>query len=258
MEHIAAIRNKIAKGQPVFGTLLSELRATGVVTTMATGGLDFFMVDLEHGTYDITDASRLIDAGQRAGICSIVRVPLYAPALFAQVLDAGAEALLVPQVRTMDDVRLAINLTKYQPIGQRGCHFCRPQVNFTRPASKPKYMAQANGQLATLIQIETVEAAELIDEIAATDGVDGLYIGPGDLAACLGHPDDDNSEDIATIATNVGAACKKYGKIAGYHSPPAQVPQLIEKGFTFFGYGVAIQMFMQGIATYLEQVKPRL
>ena len=255
MEHITAIRHKIAKGQPVFGTFLSELRATGVVTAMAISGLDFFMVDLEHGTYDITDAARLIDAGKRAGICPVMRVPLYAPALFAQVLDAGAEALLVPQVRTMDDVRLAINLTKYQPVGQRGCHFCRPQVNFTRPVSKPKYMAQANAQLATFIQIETAEAAELVDEIAATDGVDGLYMGPGDLAASLGHPDDDNSEDIATIATKVGAACKKYGKIAGYHSPPVQVPQLIEKGFTFFGDRVAIQMLMQGIASYLEQVK---
>lgn len=256
MQHITAIRKRICQGEAVFGTFLCELRATGVVTTMAQGGLDFFMIDMEHGMYDMTDVSRLIDAGKRTGICPIVRVPLNMPGWFAPVLDAGAEGILVPQIRTMDDVRLAVDQTKYHPLGRRGCHFCRPQVSFTRPVSKRQYMDQANAQIATMIQIETAEAAELVDEITATDGVDGLYLGPNDLAACLGHPDDVNHEDIAAIASNIGAACKKHGKIAAYHASPDQVPKLIEKGFSFFGQATAIQMFMQGIASVIEQVKP--
>lgn len=255
MEHITAIRNRISQGEAVLGTFLSELRASGVVTTMAQGGLDFFIIDLEHGMYDMTDVSRLIDAGKRVGICPIVRVPPTLPGMCFQVLDAGAEGILVPQVTTMDDVRRAVNLTKYLPLGRRGLHFLRPHTNFDTSGSKRRYMDRANAQVATMIQIETAEAAALVDEIAATDGVDGLYIGPSDLSASLGNPDDHSGEKIAAIATKVGAACKKHGKIAGHHTGPDQIPELIKKGFSFFGYSAALRFFMDGVESFVEQVK---
>lgn len=256
MELVKQMRERIAKDQAVFGTFLSEFRASGAVTALKNGGLDFFMIDLEHGVYNPTDVAGLINDGKRMGMCPIVRIPLSSPGMYFWVLDAGAEGILIPQARTMDDVRQAVSLTKYPPMGLRGAHGNRPHANFMPPGDPRAYMDQANKQVATLIQIETAEAAELADEIAATEGVDGLYIGPSDLSISLGHAGNCDHEDMTEVMVDVGAACKKHGKIAGYHfRKPEHLPELMERGFRFLGYSCAMALFKQGVADLVGQIK---
>lgn len=258
MERIKRIREKMSQGGPVIGTFMVELRAAGAVAALTEGGLDFIMIDLEHGAFDMTEVTRLIDNAKHAGLCPIVRVPLNLQGLYTRVLDAGAEGILVPQVTTMEDVRQVVNVTKYYPVGRRGVHAIRPHTNFVPFADPRKFMDQANEHLATIIQIETPEAAALADEIAATEGVDGLYIGPSDLSTMLGHAGNSRHEDIVKIMIEVGAACKKHGKIAGYHIEPGQLPQLMENGYRFFGYKCSQRLLVRGAESLVQECKSAL
>ena len=237
MRKVQQMRNQIARGRPVFGTFLVELRSPGVAASIAMHGFDFFMVDAEHGLFDVTELRHLIDAGHHRGICPLVRVPWTNPSLTAQVLDAGVEGIVFPQVRTMEQVQRIVQITKYPPLGQRGLHFLVGHSDFKKPDSMSQYMEQANRELLTLVQIETREAAGLVEDIAGTEGVDALYVGPGDLAANLGHADDRTRPEMDQVMRKVGEACRRHGKLAGTHfSDPSELGPLIEWGFSIFGY----------------------
>jgi 4-hydroxy-2-oxoheptanedioate aldolase len=234
---------------------MTELRAAGAAAVLADGGFEFVFIDLEHGAYELDNACRLIQAGKAAGICPLPRVPLTAAGLFARLLDCGAEGVLVPQVRTMADVQQAVNLSKYPPVGRRGLHFLRPHSGFKVPADAAAYLDAANRSLLTLVQIETAEAVELIPEIAASEGVDGLYVGPGDLSVNLGQPDGLRQHELEPVLRAVGAACKAHGKIAGYHfHDAAEVRRCREYGFSMFGYSCALRLLMNGVRQLHEQL----
>tara|TARA_B100000809_G_scaffold67965_1_gene65121 strand:+ start:2640 stop:3422 length:783 start_codon:yes stop_codon:yes gene_type:complete len=259
MENIRELRQRLRKGTPCFGTFLVEMNSSGVVATMANCGFDFFMIDLEHGALDLSDVTRMIDVGKCRGLTPLVRVPLRSPGLFAAILDGGAEGIIVPQIRTMAEVQTAVKLTKYPPLGERGVHLLLPHTNFTIPPDKATYLNEANQQLATLIQIETVEAVTILDEIAATQGVDGLYIGPDDLETSMRNAGNTDPDFLMKVVANVGTACRRHEKIAAIHIPkPDMLPQLMAHGFTLFGYAAALRVFAQGATALLNKMRENL
>ncbi len=259
MDNIRELRLRLRNGTPCFGTFMTEMNSSGVVATMANCGFDFFMIDLEHGALDLSDVTRMIDVGRCRGLAPLVRVPLRSPGLFAAILDGGGEGVIVPQIRTMAEVQAAVDLTKYPPLGQRGVHLLLPHTNFNIPPDKTTFFNEANQQLATLIQIETVEALSIIDEIAATHGVDGLYIGPDDLETSMRNAGNTDPDFLMKVVADVGAACQRHEKIAAIHIPrPDMLPQLMAHGFTLFGYGAALRVFAQGVTALLDQMRQNL
>lgn len=255
MRQVQHLRDRIAAGEPVFGTFIVEFNAPGAVIAVSHSGFDFVMVDCEHGTYDLSQVRQLIDTAVAAGISPWVRVPAANSSMIGQVLDAGAEGIVVPQVRTMDQVRRVVEQTKYPPLGQRGLHMMRGHANYRVPDDMGSYVCEANRQLITLIQIETAEAAEMVDDIAATDGVDALYIGPGDLSITLGHPGRPDNPDSRRVYANTAAACKKHGKIAGTHyDEPTTIPALVEQGFSVFGWRAAISALFLGLQDVVGRI----
>jgi len=258
MELAADLRRRIADGQTVFGTFIVEMKTPATAQILKQSGFDFCVVDTEHGAYCTDEVRRLIDAAKHAGICPMVRVSLVDPAMMGRALDAGAEGIVVPMCRSMEDIRTAVVRTKYPPLGRRGLHLLRPHTDFNPPADAPEFCRQANDKLILAIQIETVAAAALIDEIAATEGVDMLYVGPGDLSAEMGHFKQLTHPDVRDIVARVGRACQEHNKLAGSHGRLEDVSELARMGIRAIGYGAALRLFWEGAETFINRARERI
>ena len=251
------LRDQIASGRPALGTFLAELNTAGVPQILSNGGLDFVIIDGEHGTHCVEQIRVLIISAHAAGITALVRVVLGDRGAVTKVLDAGADGIVFPQVQSMDDVHLAVEHSKYPPLGRRGVHLLRPHTRFNPPAERFKYMDECNRTLITAIQLETTAAGEIAEEIIATEGVDMIYVGPADLAANLG--DCDSPEDkIRQIQTRAARACRQHGKIAGSHCTLEDIEWLRGEGFAVFGYAAATKLLIEGAERFTRRAHDAL
>lgn len=238
------LREKIANGQPVLGTFLVEFTGPAVVQAMVNADFDFVFLDGEHGNQNPREIEATLAASYQAELCAIVRPPDANRAMATRSLDAGAAGILVPFCGTIDDVRQAVRATKYRPIGQRGVHLFRGHTRHRVPGDPAAFLAEANRDLLTLIQVELASALSLVDEIAATEGVDGLYLGPGDLSVDLGVPGQWDAPVMTEAIRATAAACRKYGKIMGCHIGDLQyTPRLREMGVQMFGFQCDIEIY---------------
>ena len=248
-----ALREKIEKGRPVIGTFLVEFTGPAVVSAMANAGFDFLFLDTEHGNQNPREVETTIEAGYRAGLCTIIRPPDANRAVITRSLDAGAGGAIVPFCATMDDVFEAVRATKYMPIGKRGVHLFRGHTRHRAPDDPAAYMAEANRDLLTLIQIELASALPLVDAIAATEGVDGLYLGPGDLSVDLGVPGQWDAPVMTEAIRATAAACRKHGKIMGCHVGNLELaPMLREMGVQMFGFQCDIEIYAAAAASIVN------
>jgi len=249
------LREKIASGRGVFGTLLCESESPGVAQILSNAGFDFIVIDCEHGSYSSEQASALISSAHEATIAVLVRVPLDNRGMVTQVLDAGADGILFPQSRSLNDVRLAIDWSKYPPEGQRGVHMFRPHTHFNPPADSFEYMKKANRSLITAIQIENPQITAEIDEIVSMKGVDMVYIGPSDLKANLSCGGESVERVVRQIRTQTINACKRAGKIAGSHCAIEDITNLRREGFSVLGYAAASRLLATGAEDFIKQAR---
>ena len=258
MQEIQELRQCVQNGEVVLGTFLVELTAPGVVEILAAAGLRFVLIDAEHGTYNLDQIRRLLDMAAKTRTASLARLTIDDRGTVTKVMDAGAQGIVFPQIRTMDEVRRAVELTKYPPLGRRGFHTMRPHTDFGKRGDAA-FLRQANESNITAIQIETVEAVELIEPIAATEGVDMLYVGPGDLSLNLGCVGELNDPRVQQAIERVGRQCRAHGKIAGCHIGDVSVlPGLREKGIQVFGYSAALRILKEGVEALGERVRQTL
>jgi 2-keto-3-deoxy-L-rhamnonate aldolase RhmA len=248
------LREKIEMGRPVLGTFMVEFSGPAVVSVMANAGFDFLFIDGEHGNQNPREVEVTIEAGYQAGLCTIMRPPDGNRAVITRSLDAGAGGVLVPFCSTLDDVRQVVRATKYTPIGKRGTHLFRGHTRHQRPDDPAAFLAEANRDLLTLIQIELAAAVPLVDQIAAIEGVDGLYIGPGDLSVDLGVPGQWKSPVMLNAIRATVAACRKHGKIMGCHTDELKdAAMLREMGVQMFGFACDIGMYSQSAASVVGE-----
>ena len=238
-------REAIASGRPVIGVFLVEFSSPAVVNVLADAKFDFLMIDCEHGNYDPREVEAMIDTAWQAGVCMIVRTPNEGRDLITRSLDAGAGGILVPAIDSMDQVHRVVRATKYRPLGKRGVHLFRGHTRHQR-IDWQSFMEEANRDVLTLIQIELAGALEIVEEIAATEGVDGLYIGPGDLSVDLGVPGQWDSPLLVDAIRKTVDACRRHNKIIGCHfNDFAVIPRLREMGVQMFGHSCDIALFAQ-------------
>lgn len=241
------LREKIDLGRPVLGTMLLEFSGPAVVSVTADAGLDFVVVDGEHGNQNPREIESTIEAGYQAGLATIIRPPYVDRGIFTRSLDAGAAGVLVPFCSTMKDVEDAVRATKYTPVGSRGSHLFRGHTRH-RQTDPAEFMAEANRDLLTLIQIELCEALELVDRIAATEGVDGLYIGPADLSVDMGIPGQWTDPRVLDAIRVTAEACQKHGKIMGCHfGDLKQLPLLSGMGVQMLGFECDLSIYRSAV-----------
>lgn len=256
MKSAQHLRSQITDGKIALGTFVIELKSEAVPIILKRTGFDFFMIDAEHGFMDPHEISQLIAAGKKESICPIVRVSSPHRSIVTPIIDAGAEGILVPMIRTMDDVQMAVQSTKYPPLGQRGAHFLRPACDFNPPDDMYAVCQSINRRSITALQVETVESIDIIDQMAATPGVDVLYVGPGDLSITMGSGKGLDDPAVMSVVEKVCIACQKHGKIAGCHVDiPARVTDLVRLGVQMVGMTAALKIFWEGTADYVERTR---
>ncbi|KAL9949380.1 hypothetical protein D7B24_006868 [Verticillium nonalfalfae] len=195
-----------------------------IVQIAKSAGYDSLFIDLEHTTLTMRDAGQLCIAANSAGITPFVRVPHECGRGFMQrVLDAGAMGIIVPHIHGVEDARRVIDVAKYPPVGHRSISAGFPQFEYAPlPAHIIQSEMNATGSVV-FIMIETADALEAVEDIAALPGCDVLLVGSNDLACEIGTLPDWDHKDFIGALRRVGAAAKAHGKMMGiaglYHRP---------------------------------------
>ena len=210
----------------------------------ATTGFDWLLIDGEHGPNDLRSMLAALQAIAPYPVHPVVRIPQGDATLIKQVLEIGATSLLVPMVESTDQARALVRATPYPPQGIRGVGPGLPRSS--RWNAHADYLQKANDGICLLVQVETATALAQIDQIAAVDGVDGVFIGPADLAASMGHL---GAADVPAVREAIDDGIRRIaaaGKAPGILAvDEARARQCIEQGVRFVAVGVDTSLLAQ-------------
>ncbi len=222
-----SLRQRWADGDVTYGAWCMMPGALGVEVIGRTG-FDWVLIDMQHGCMGYEGALDMIRAADLHGLSAVVRVPWNEPGIIGRMLDAGAEAILVPMIETADDARAAVDACRYPPRGHRSLGPIRVG---TRDGNG--YMRTANDRVAVIPMIETSSALDQVEEIAAVPGVDALFMGPFDLSIALGLPpgDNDGNEAFDAAVTRLAAAASSAGTALAVLSNQEVAPLRVAQGF---------------------------
>jgi 4-hydroxy-2-oxoheptanedioate aldolase len=185
----------------------------GYVTEALSGcGFDWLLLDTEHSPSDVLTVLPQLQAAAAYEVSAVVRPASNDPVLIKRFLDIGAQTLLIPYVQSGEEAQNAVAAMRYPPKGIRGVAGMTRASNFGRVQG---YARKAEAELCLLVQAETREALGRLEEIASVDGVDGVFIGPADLAASLGYPGQPSHPDVVAAINDAIKRLKKMGKPAG-------------------------------------------
>lgn len=191
-----------------------ELGGRGAMEALGHTGLDYVIIDTEHGCFSEETTADLILAAERHGLTPLVRIGSTQRPYVLRMLDIGARGLIVPNIRTIDQVRELVDAAKFPPVGRRG--FCPNRTSGWGSTEESRdvatYMELCNQSAQLIPQCETRDALENIEEIAALDGVDGIFVGPFDLSVDLGIPLQLDHPVMQEAIGRILAACKASNK----------------------------------------------
>jgi 4-hydroxy-2-oxoheptanedioate aldolase len=212
------IKEAWAEGRAVFG-LWSVTPGPAGAEILAQAGADYVCVDQQHGLIDYDSMVPMLQAIRAGGSAPITRVLANDPFLIMKALDAGAWAVIAPLVNSADDAARAVSACRYPPRGIRS--FGPVRAAGVIGSRDPEDLA---GEVLCLVMVETREGLERVEEIAATPGLDGIYIGPSDLALSLGLPPslEIKEGEHAAAVREIREACHEHGIAAGIHSPEGE------------------------------------
>jgi 2-keto-3-deoxy-L-rhamnonate aldolase RhmA len=211
------LKEKLASGQKIVGTMMRLTRNPAVAYLAKNAGLDFVMYDCEHSNYSFETLHDAFITANALGFSEFVRVPCNTKDYISRILDTGAIGIMVPMVETREHAETVVKYSKYQPVGDRGYTAGGPHTDYLG-GKHADMMERGNAKVLSIAQIETKLAVENAEAIASVNGIDVLLIGPNDLSLSLGIPGDMmNPLELEAIA-KVSAACKKHKKYFGMHA----------------------------------------
>ncbi len=229
------IRNRLkelwAEGRPTLNGWLS-IGNPFTAEIMAAQGYDSVTIDAQHGALDYSSVLPMLQAMRASGVVPMARVPWLEPGIIMKVLDAGAYGVICPMVNTAEQAAEFVSCLRYPPLGQRS--FGPTRANFSAGAN---YASEANGEILGFAMIETAQGMENLDAIAATPGLDGIYVGPADLTLGLTQgrlaPGFDREEpEMVAALQRIVATCKTAGIRAALHcGTPDYAARAIGWGF---------------------------
>ena len=181
---------------------------------MSTAGFDWLVIDGEHAPNDIRSIMAQLQVLEgKPDSHPVVRLPMGEAWLIKQALDIGAQTLLIPMVESADQARDLVRAMRYPPEGIRGSGAALARAS--RFSAIPDYIRTANDQMCLLVQVETVKGIEALDAILAVEGVDGVFIGPSDLAADMGHRGDSTHPEVRAVIQDALGRIAASNKAAG-------------------------------------------
>jgi 4-hydroxy-2-oxoheptanedioate aldolase len=228
---VKSIRERVLHRELLGGTFLN-LGSSLTAEIAGQAGFDWLLIDIEHGAGDRHELLFQLQAIESTPAAPIVRVAWNDPVLFKRVLDLGPSGIMVPCVQSAEEARKAVAAMRYPPAGIRGVAVMNRACGFG-PGFE-EYFKYADSKLLTVVQIETSTSVDHVDEIAATEGVDVLFVGPMDLSVSMGMVRQWNDPRMRAAFAKAVNACQRAGKAAGILVlNEDEVEQAVADGFTF-------------------------
>lgn len=236
------LKKRLATGEVVYGAWLG-MGDPYAAEMAATAGFDWLLIDGEHAPNDVRSLSAQLAAVLPSTSAAVVRPVNDDPALIKQMLDIGVQTLLIPMVGTADQARRILAATRYAPQGIRGVGASLARASKFGQVSD--YIATANGQICLILQVESRAGLAALDEMLAIDGVDGVFIGPSDLAADMGHPGNAAHPDVRAAVFDALRRIRAAGKTAGVLATEAGfIQDCVAAGANFVGVGIDVLLYV--------------
>ncbi|MEO8907533.1 MAG: HpcH/HpaI aldolase/citrate lyase family protein [Microbacteriaceae bacterium] len=216
-----------------------------VAEICAGSGLDLLLIDGEHGPNTLDSILPQLQAVAAYPITTIVRLPVADTAVVKQFLDAGAQNLLAPMVNTAEQARTMVQAVRYPPLGVRGVGSALARSS--RWSRIDDYVQRAHELVSLIVQIETAEAVGNVEQIAAVEGIDAIFIGPADLAASMGHLGEQDHPDVVAAIENTIAVAKRLGTPVGINAfAPKMAGHYLAAGVDFVFVGSDVTLLARG------------
>ena len=245
------LREKLDAGRIAAGLVVVHSRAPSIARIARSCGFDWLFIDLEHGTMSLEAASQICVAALDAGIVPLVRVPANDPAWIGRALDGGAMGVVVPHIDSAEAASRAADAARYPPAGSRSLSGLLPQLGF-RPLPAPEAMRQADARSFLVGIVETREAVDRIDEIAAVPGLDALQVGTTDLSVSLGVPGDVVHPRVQEAVRRTVEACSRHRRTPGLGG--AYRPEALR---LYAGLGVRLMLVGNDLALLVAALRER-
>jgi len=246
---INALKRDLKNGKQTFGIWVT-ISHSDVTEFLSRLPFDWFLFDQEHSPLDDQLSQQLMQAMGGTSVTPLVRVAWNDPVLIKKALDTGAHGIIVPYVNSREDAEAAVRACLYPPQGIRGFGPRRAAV------LDPDYVRTANEEIFVMVQIETEEAVNNVDEILSVQGVDAFFLGPFDLAASMGSIGDPSHPRVQDAIQKVRDSGRRHGLPGGiWMGAGAPLEQRIREGWQFICLGMDVSLLMDGASAALASAK---
>ncbi len=231
------LKDKIRNNELTIGTWLT-IPHLSIVEILATAKFDWIAIDIEHSAIGIESLMNIIAHIQAADIKALVRVSSNNEVVLKRVLDAGADGVIVPMIKSKEDAQSMINSVYYPPKGNRGVGLSRAQVYGTH---FDEYQKRLSDNIIIIAQIEHIDSISNLDDILSFDEIDATLIGPYDLSASMGFPGKYEMKEVKSVIAKYELLCRQKNKPAGAHvisSDFSKTKEKMKAGYRFLAYSL--------------------
>jgi 4-hydroxy-2-oxoheptanedioate aldolase len=244
----------IRAGRPQIG-LWCAINDSNVAEMLANCGFDWMLFDAEHGPLDPLAVLPLLQAVAPYPVHPIVRASSLNPSEIKKLLDCGALSILVPYVQSVEEARLAAAAVAHAPDGIRGV---AGLTRASRYGTVPDYHRRAREEVCLLVQIETRSALDALEDIAAVPGIDGVFVGPADLAASLGHPGEPSHPEVKAACLDAMRRLRAAGMPSGFLTLDTDfLAEVIAAGSVFTAVDIDTAILRRGAAAQAAHWRPK-
>ena len=249
------LRSKVRAGEQVSGAMVFEFFTPGIAQIMSHAGAEFIIYDMEHAGVSHETLKWQVSACRGLPVTPLARPPSSTYDQIARLLDIGIKGVMVPMVDDAEEAARIVEACRYPPAGRRGAAFGFAHDDYA-PGAPADKIAAANEEVLVIAQVETERGLANVDAIAATEGVDVVWIGQFDLSNFIGVPGDFESPAYLDACEEIAAAARRHGKALGAMAPnPAWAADYKRQGFEMIAAGTDMGMLSAGLSSILDGAK---
>lgn len=252
-------QEKTLQGEKTIG-MFFEMGNSNVAEALSLTGLDYFIVDTEHGPFDVESTLEILRAAELHDCTVFARVKDSSRPSILKMLDIGIKGLIIPQVHSLKEIKKIVEYGKYHPIGQRGVAFSRGasygQAEHAKGKTIDEYFDTCNKHFLLIPQCETVGCLNEIEDIAQTEGVDGIFIGPYDLSVSMGIPTQFDRPEFKAALERILSAVKAAGKFCIIYAANIQIgKERLSQGYDSITLAEDVGWYIKAIQEVIQKVR---
>lgn len=254
MPEIGKLKKRLQAGETVVGPFVI-IPSAPLVDSLGYAGMDFCIIDTEHGPISMETATDLVIAAQGSGVAPIIRVGDNDERLILRSLDIGADGVQVPQINTIDDAKRVIHSAKYSPMGERGLSvFTRAGDYYVTEGAG--HTDRQNEETMIVVHIEGQRGLNNLDEIMTVEGLDVLFLGPYDISQSLGMPGDVRNPKVEAALKDAADRARAQGRAVGSYAKDVEMGKwLIDLGVQYLSINVDATIYMQACEKIAKALK---